>query len=339
MNLYKRSNGIYYIKLWDENGEEKRFSTKKKKKSDALKILKGLKNQSNADILPLSLGKFRETYLDYILRSRSKSYHRNVKNTFNFISTFLKESEPISSIKLGSLESNFVDLFQKSPYASTTYFRIIKAAFTKAIEWNYIESNPFKKVKLPKIEKNLPAYITQKELDLILSNTEKKDLREIYILLFNTGMRISECLNLYWSDIDFSNKTIRITNKNGFTTKNKKERQIPMNNTVLELLSSKIRSKKIFSLKDEYIFSKLPGIRYNVDYISKTFKKAVRKAKLDDRIHLHSLRHSFCSNLVSKGVSLYVVKELAGHESITTTQIYAHLQKETLEKAVNLLDG
>ncbi|MFC2084702.1 tyrosine-type recombinase/integrase [Bacteroidota bacterium] len=339
MNLFKRSNGIYYIKFWDENGKEKRFSTKKRKKSEALKVLKELKNQSNVDILPLSFRKFRETYLHFIQRSRSKAYYKNVNNAFNFISKFIKESDPICSIKSATFESNFIDLFQKSPHAAKTYLIIIKAALTKVIEWDLIKFDPFQKVKLPKIEKNLPAYITQRELDAILLNTKKKDLREIFTLLFHTGMRIGECLNLYWSDIDIENKTIKITNKTDFTTKNKKERHIPMNNTVLELLRNKIQAKKIFSLKDEYIFSKTPGIKHKVNTVYKTFKKAVRQANLDDKIHLHSLRHSFCSNLVSKGVSLYIVKELAGHESITTTQIYSHLQKETLEKAVNLLDA
>jgi len=82
---------------------------------------------------------------------------------------------------------------------------------------------------------------------------------------------------------------------------------------------------------------KCSGIKLSVDFINKQFKKAVRAAKLNDKIHFHTLRHSFASMLVQRGVSLYVVKELLGHEDLSTTQIYSHLQNQNLMDAVNLL--
>ncbi len=75
----------------------------------------------------------------------------------------------------------------------------------------------------------------------------------------------------------------------------------------------------------------------NEDFVSKKFKEAIRLAKLDDKIHFHTLRHSFASLLVQRGVSLYVLKELLGHEDLTTTQIYSHLQQQNLKGAVNLI--
>ena len=79
------------------------------------------------------------------------------------------------------------------------------------------------------------------------------------------------------------------------------------------------------------------GIKFNEDFISKQFKKIIRKANLNDDIHFHTLRHSFASILVQRGVSLYVVKELLGHEDIKTTQVYSHLTQVSLSNAVNLL--
>ena len=78
-------------------------------------------------------------------------------------------------------------------------------------------------------------------------------------------------------------------------------------------------------------------IKLNEDYPSKQFKKAVRAAGLNDNIHFHTLRHSFASRLIQKGASVFVVKELLGHEDIKTTQIYSHLQTQDLEEAVKLL--
>ena len=86
-----------------------------------------------------------------------------------------------------------------------------------------------------------------------------------------------------------------------------------------------------------YVFSKSSVLNFNAEYVSKQFKKALRAAKLNDDIHFHSLRHSFASNLVQRGVNLYVIKELLGHEDIKTTQVYSHLTQSSLLDAVILL--
>ena len=85
-----------------------------------------------------------------------------------------------------------------------------------------------------------------------------------------------------------------------------------------------------------YVFSKSGGIKFNNDYVTKNFKKAVRKAELNDKIHFHTLRHSFASRLVQRGASIYVVKELLGHSDVSTTQIYSHLEHKNLKDVMNL---
>src|SRR5690606_858711 len=118
---------------------------------------------------------------------------------------------------------------------------------------------------------------------------------------------------------------------NDFTTKSKKERIIPIHPRIASIV---IRQN---SNSDDFIFNRKINFKYNEDYVSKQFKKALRAAKLNDKIHFHSLRHSFASNLVQKGVNLYVVKELLGHEDIKTTQIYSHLTQSSLLNAIQLL--
>jgi len=150
-------------------------------------------------------------------------------------------------------------------------------------------------------------------------------------------MRLGEILNLIWDCIDFNRRIIMVKNINGFVTKSKKERIIPMNNRLLDLFLNRYQTLKMLS-KNDYIFYRVLGVKLNEDFVSKQFKKAVRSASLSDEIHFHTLRHSFASNLIQKGASIYVVKELLGHESISTTQIYSHLQSENLNQAVSLLD-
>jgi site-specific recombinase XerD len=111
-----------------------------------------------------------------------------------------------------------------------------------------------------------------------------------------------------------------------------------MNEPVFSLL--KKRMPKVYKLNNnQYVFAK-NGVKFNSDNITKRFKKAVRRTpSIDSKFHFHDLRHSFASNLVRKGVSIFIVKELLGHADISTTQIYSHLRTEDLMKSVNLLNN
>jgi site-specific recombinase XerD len=87
-----------------------------------------------------------------------------------------------------------------------------------------------------------------------------------------------------------------------------------------------------------HVFRKPNGYPFTADYVSKKFKQICREAQIDGSIHFHSLRHSFASALVKSGVSIYTVKELMGHSSVSVTEIYSHLQVEDLKQAVNIFN-
>lgn len=336
MFLTKRAGTPYYQVVYQDGKTKKAVSTKAKTKSDALKFLtefkENLEKKPKIDIITLS--RFTNLYLDHIKIRHSLSHYKANKTTFNRLLLSVPDME-LKEIKPLYLENFILTTFQKSKTTASLDYRNLSSAFNKAIEWQFIIVNPLAKIKKPKPNKPLPATINNEELNQILSITAKQDLKDIFVILYNTGMRINELLNLYWQDVDLSNRLIKISNKANFTTKNKKERLIPVNNTVYNILIKK-QSEKIRQAT-EYIFNK-NGFKYNSEYISKEFKKAVRTAGLNERIHLHSIRHSFCSNLVNKNISLYTIKELAGHNNIATTQIYSHLDNSVLRDAVNLLD-
>lgn len=97
---------------------------------------------------------------------------------------------------------------------------------------------------------------------------------------------------------------------------------------------------KVFRIEQKnYVFHKHPGLRYERNFVSKQFKKAVRAAGLSEGLHFHSLRHSTASNMVRRGVPIAVVKEVLGHADIKTTMVYSHVRREDLANAVKMLDG
>ena len=170
----------------------------------------------------------------------------------------------------------------------------------------------------------------------LLTFVKSPIIKEIITFAFNTGCRLSEVLNLQWSDVNLTEKTITIGSKE-FQTKSRKQRVIPMQNEVFEQLQG--LRPKIIELNSHYIFRSVrSGNRFSPDYISRKFKAGVRAAGLSEDLHFHNLRHSYASNLVQKNISIYTVRDLLGHSSVVLTQIYASNNLDTLRKAVAVLE-
>jgi integrase len=146
-------------------------------------------------------------------------------------------------------------------------------------------------------------------------------------------MRLSEILNLKWENVSLGKKQIAVVNTEEFTTKSGKSRTIPMNDKVLQILIRRYAQ----SHGKEYVFCKPTGHRYDRNYITHRFKKYVRSAKLNDRYHVHTLRHSFASWLALKEVPIFSIQQLLGHASVNTTLQYAHLSSSVLHSAVDKL--
>ncbi len=152
------------------------------------------------------------------------------------------------------------------------------------------------------------------------------------MVCFYTGIRLGEAVNLRWRNISIEQKLLTIGD-NEFTTKNATQRIIPLCNQVMEVLrQSPVRKP------DSFVFSKSNGFPFRKEYVSKKFKNISRKAGFDEEIHFHSLRHSFASNLAMKGVPIVAIKDLLGHSSIVTTQIYSHSNVDSLVGAIAKFD-
>ena len=339
MFISKTKKSPFYQLTYEVDGRKTTISTKAKNRNDAhlflINFQKIRDGEIKEQIKSISLAKFKEEYVEYIKPTKSQSYLRSIKISYKMLIAFTGDL-PLRRLDLHTIDKFITHTFARTPRGASLYYRTLKAAFSKAVLWNYLSENPLKKIKSPKVSKAFPVFISETELKAILDNTNEPFLKDLFFTAFYTGMRLGELVNMKWSWVDLTQNQITVKCSAFFTTKSKKERIIPFNSNLKSIFMN--RFPKVFSIKnDEYIFSKLPGIKLNEDFISKKFKDSVRAAKLYERIHFHTLRHSFASLLVQRGVSLYVVKELLGHETLSTTQIYSHLQQQNLRDAIGVL--
>jgi site-specific recombinase XerD len=343
MYVVKIPRSKFYQLVYFVNGKRTTISTKTTKEKEAQEFMFLFKNsflhpvqKSIPSVInnSLSLTNFQNEYLEYARPTKSKSYLESITLSFKQFISFC------SDLSLNEIDSRTLDKFITSTYSRTQrgahlYYRTLKAAFNKAVEWNYISTNPFTKIKFPKLSKSFPAFISEDELLIILTNTPYQYLKDIFTVGFYTGLRLGELINMQWSWIDFFQNQITVKCSEDFLTKSKKERIVPMSGKVKSVLINRFNVS--VHQPNEVVFYRIHGRKLHQETISKQFKQAVRKSNLNEKIHFHSLRHSFASVLAQKGVSLYIIKELLGHEDLATTQIYSHLQKQNLFDAIYTL--
>ncbi len=351
MFLIKNNKSAYYQIVYFVNDKRTTHSTRKRTKEAAEQYLEAFQklqpimpalsfNEKTKATKPASqtLSAYQKEYIEYAQQTKSKKYVDSIAYSFKYFINYCGDL-PLQHIDTRIVDKFINSTFQRTQRGAHHYYRTLKAAFNKAVEWDYILANPFTKVKFPKLSKSFPVFITEDELLIILAHTQYPHLKDLFTVAFYTGLRLGELINMKWNWISFSDASgrgeITVKCSEDFQSKSKKERIIPMSDKVHGIIIKRFNAS--IHSQNEFVFYHQKGKRLYQESISKQFKKIVRKANLNDKIHFHTLRHSFASLLVQKGVSLYVVKELLGHEDLATTQIYSHLRKENLRDAVNLL--
>ncbi|MEE1118811.1 MAG: tyrosine-type recombinase/integrase, partial [Bacteroidales bacterium] len=191
-----------------------------------------------------------------------------------------------------------------------------------------------------RIEKLLPVVLSHEEIQKMLSVIDKSTyhgFRDSVIIevLYACGLRISELLNLKKGDIYFKHEYIKVLGKGN------KERLVPIGEKALQLLDLYIRNhrsklKKIDQKCKDIVFLNRRGRKLTRQYVFLAIKTAAQQAEIKKNIHPHILRHSFASALVKGGANLIVVKEMMGHASVVSTEIYTHLDTTHLRETLML---
>lgn len=336
MFLSKRPNGIWYIIYQDVSGKRCMKSTRTKYKPIAEKHLR-IFEQSFLDmqlqrVIPITLYEFRWKYLIYSESIHTPKTNKCFKTSFKFLMNYFGNI-PLTDLTSSRIEDYLQHrIHSSSLFAARRDFINLSSAFSKAVRDEYLESNPFRKIKRIKIPERLPLFYSDQDIEKLIAVVEDNDLRDLIVFDLNTGLRLGEIMNLEWHQIDFKNKLLILSNRT-FITKSKKIRTIPLNHTAHEIV---LRRKE--STSGNLVFT-YRGKILNENTFSWLMKKQVKKAGINIKLNFHSLRHTFASRLVQKGVSIYIVSKLLGHADIKTTQIYAHLRTDDLRNSVNLLDS
>lgn len=270
---------------------------------------------------------------NYLYHSRTTKAAKTTETERDAFAAFFKV---IGNPKLGEITADHFERFRAvriqtvKPSSVNVALRHLKAAFNWAVERGLLRESPAAKVRLNRVPKNLhPRFLSEAEVErLRVEIADDPELLHVVNFALWTGMRRNEIVNVCWSDLDMERRTITVQNRVGFQTKSGRSRVIPINPALHTMLVS-IRP-----------VSALPGDRvFPINYwsLGKRFLLSVRRAKIEGKVSLHTLRHTFASHLVMKGVDLASIQEILGHHDVTVTMIYSHVSPEHLARTVDKL--
>ena len=202
----------------------------------------------------------------------------------------------------------------------------LKAVMHLAEKWGLVPEQSWKIVTKLKIPKGRVVYHTDEEIELLLAACPSHGWIVVILLGCDAGLRRGEIAQLRWQDVDFENNQIYVA-----PDKTVNHRYVPMTNALRKALE-----KAAKSARNEFVVDVgRESSRSSKDFLTAFYRQIAKKAGV--KSFMHKLRHTFASRLVQSGVDLYSVSNLLGHSSIKMTEIYAHLTKDTLRKAVERL--
>lgn len=282
-------------------------------------------------------------FQDYLLNVRR--YSSNTVSSYSFdICDFTKFIRGLGKIfkdiKVDDVKSWILDLTERQIGKRSIKRKM--SSLKSFYAWMYlqkkVDSDPFEYVHSPKATHALPDFFSEKEIDSLLAANEKrtdklKDRDQaLLMLMFASGLRASEVVNLTFNQVDFDNRIMKVSGKGN------KDRLVPFTNSAKEAMLNYINGLRKDLLKEDtkYIFLNSQGNKMTVRGLEYILDEIEAKTGLYGKIHPHMLRHSFATKMLNRGADLRTIQELLGHSSIETTSIYTHVayenMKETYEK-------
>jgi len=278
-----------------------------------------------------------QQFLNYIAVEKGYSsntlaaYRNDLSQFVSFLGTRVAGWDEVTQ----DIIMNYI-MFMKSrqEYASSTVARkvaAIKSFFHYLVEWGAIEDDPTATLDSPKVRKRLPKAIAQDDLHRLLSEPAReqtpKALRDRALLevLYATGLRVTELVSLNVDDVNMASATLRVVR-----SKDERERLVPIHERAIEPLREYLERGRMQLLRDpeeQALFLNHRGRRLTRQGLWLIVKHYVREVGIVEEVTPHTLRHTFATHLIEKKADLEYVQELLGHANISTTQVYAQMDR------------
>lgn len=281
--------------------------------------------------------KLIKEYLDYLKYIRG--YQENTINSYLIeltkYASYLKEKKInyliISKDEIYAYLKYLDDLGYKNSSVAR-HLSALRGFYDYLKREGQIDTNIYKLIKNPKLEKKLPNVLNEEEIDKIFAfpkDEKPKNIltRVLFEVIYATGIRISEFINIKESDIDFTEGSIRILGKG------KKERIVYFGEYAsLALKDYLVVREKIKKEDTDYLFLNVSGYRLKRRSAEQIVYDWINNVSINHHISPHTLRHTFATSLLTHGADIRTVQELLGHEKLGTTQIYTHLTSDYLKE-------
>lgn len=277
-----------------------------------------------------------ESFLNYLRFQKRYSQHtitayRNDIESFFIYLSDEYDTPDIKNINAPIIRSWLATLKGDDMTAKSINRKIsaLRSFFKYLMRQETIETTPMSIITAPKIGKRLPVYVEEKDLQTLFSHVEFPEGRQgeterlILQLFYNTGMRISELINLKEKQVDYSYSHIKVLGKGN------KERIVPVNNELLNQVLQYIKNRPIPAAENVFVNEK--GKPLYAKQVYNIVKKYLSLVTTVNKKSPHILRHSFATHLTNNGADLNAIKELLGHSSLAATQVYTHNSIEKLK--------
>ena len=272
------------------------------------------------------------SFLNYLLVDKGlsnntvKAYEADISSFFQWLDN--------EDLKYKNLQEDHINqyisfLFQKKMRSSSVNRKIssIKSFYIFLVKRNFLKNSPLNDLVTPKQEKYLPESMSEAEVDKLLNSPDVSNKIEnrdkaMIEMLYATGMRISELVNLKMTDVDMKRCVVKVFGKGS------KERLVPFGETALDSLRSYLNEREQSSSKEIFLSNR--GKKMTRVAFWQRVKVYLIRENLKNSISPHTLRHAFATHLLNRGADLRSVQLLLGHSDLSTTQIYTHIAKQRL---------
>ena len=329
MGIYKRG-GKWCIDFYDQNHTRVQESSHSSRKTDAEALL----NLRKAEILrgvykrpvKITLGEFGKRYMEYA-KANKRSWLRD-EQMLKHLQEFMGTERQLAEITAADIEG--YKLRRRAKVSGSTVNRelaLLKRMFNLAISWDlFLDLNPFRKVKFFR-EVNLGFRTVSLEEEEKLLRNASPYIQDIIRFGLNTGLRIGEIFGLLWAHVDLEKNILNV-----FAPKTQKSRAVPINTQTRKVLEYWALGRR-----NEFVFYNPETGMPFVD-LKGGFGLACRKSGIEF-VTWHTLRHTFASRLVARGVDIVTVQQLLGHSTITVTMRYTHTNLDSKRTAVARLEN